>query len=94
MRISRIVYDNPEKYRWKEHLYTIEQTTSGIHGFERSIKSGLLYPVVNLAEAEIKITSEMENSRGHTRVDTLSPRVKRVAHIVPETSSWSWDTDP
>lgn len=60
MRISSIVYDNPERYRWKEHLYTIEQTTSGIHGFERSMKSGLLYPVVNLAEAEIK--REMENS--------------------------------
>ena len=60
MRISRIVYDNPQRYRWKEHLYTIEQTTSGIHGFESAMKSGLLYPVVNLAETEIK--REMENS--------------------------------
>ena len=60
MRISKIVYGSPETYRWPEHLYTIEQTTSGIRGFEGVVGSGLLYPVVNLAESELKL--DMENS--------------------------------
>lgn len=60
MRISKIIYDSPETYNWPDHLYTIEQTTSGIRKFENVARSGLLYPVVNLAESELKL--EMENS--------------------------------
>lgn len=60
MRISKIIYENPARYRWSEHIYTIEQTTSGIRSFEDVVGSELLYPVINLAEAELK--REMENS--------------------------------
>ena len=60
MRISEIIYENPVKYEWKEHLYTIEQTTNGIRRFENVTKSEILYPVMNLAEADIKC--EIENS--------------------------------
>ena len=60
MRISELVYKNPSKYKWKKHMYSIEQTTSGIREFERVSKSGLLYPVINLAESETNL--EIENA--------------------------------
>lgn len=60
MRISEFVYKDPTKHRWKDGLYSVEQTTSGIRKFERAAERGLLYPVVNLAEAWMKL--EMENS--------------------------------
>ena len=60
MRISEFVYRDPARHRWKDSLYSIEQTTSGIRGFERAAEAGLLYPVVNLAESGMKV--DVENS--------------------------------
>ncbi len=51
MCISRVIHDNTAAYKWKNTLYTIEQTTRGIHKFG---KARLLYPVVNLAETNLK----------------------------------------
>ena len=60
MRISELIYKHPDQYGLKKRLYSIEQTTNGIRSFESVVKHGLLYPVLNVAESEIKL--EVENS--------------------------------
>ena len=59
MRISELIYKHPTQYNLKKHLYGIEQTTSGIRMLENIAKHELLYPVINVAESEIKL--EVEN---------------------------------
>ena len=60
MRISELIHMHPDRYGLKKRLYSIEQTTNGIRSFANIPKHELLYPVINVAESEIKL--EVENS--------------------------------